>query len=122
MSRCSTQPRSFRLKTAIKTFHLAEIDEMDIWIDNNLEVDCAGKRSRKVAAISHLVSTTVQGLSSPGPWIKLGKGTVGSYIHDVVCQWPNNKPTGSAVYVAADFKSAVSRISDRIFELNHKKK
>ena len=46
-----------------KAFHLAQIDEFDLWIDNNVEVDCAGKRSRKLSAISHLASgTTVQGL------------------------------------------------------------
>jgi len=100
-----------------KAFHLAQIDEFDLWIDNNVEVDCAGKRSRKLSAISHLASgTTIQGLSSPGPWNKLAKGTVGLRIHDVVCQWPNSKPTGSSVYVATDFKSAVSRISRRIYE------
>jgi hypothetical protein len=106
-----------------KTFHFAQIDEFDLWIDNNMEVDCTGQRWRKLSAVSHLGGgSTTQGLSSPGPWDKLGKGTVGLGIHDVVCQWPNKKPEESSLYVATDFNSAVSRISSRIFELNHKKK
>jgi hypothetical protein len=31
-----------------KVFHFAEIGEFDLWIDNNVEVDCAGQRSRKL--------------------------------------------------------------------------
>src|SRR5271170_4022152 len=76
-----------------KAFHLAEINEFDLWIDNNVEVDCAGNRSRKLSAISHMASgTTVQGLSSPGPWDKLGKGTVGPGFQSAV---------NSATYVSA---------------------
>jgi hypothetical protein len=106
-----------------KVFHFAEIDEFDLWVDNKVEVDCAGERWRKLSAVSHLGGGSTQpGLSSPGPWSKLRKGTVGLKIHDVVCQWPNSKPTGSSVYVATDFKSAVSRISRRVFELNREKK
>ena len=106
-----------------KVFHVAEIDEFDLWVDNKVEVDCAGEQSRKLSAVSHMGGgSTIPGLSSPGPWGKLGKGTVGMKIHDIVCQWPNSKPTGSSVYVATDFKSAVSRISNRIYELNREKK
>lgn len=106
-----------------KVFHFAEIDEFDLWLDNKVELDCAGMRMRKLSSVSHLGGgSTMPGLSSPGPWDKLGKGTVGLKILGIVCQWPNSKPTGSSVYVATDFKSAVSRISHRIFELNHEKK
>jgi hypothetical protein len=106
-----------------KVFHFAEIGEFDLWVDNKVEIDCAGKRLRKLSAVSHLAGgSTVPGLSSPGPWGKLGEGTVGLKIHGVVCQWPNSKPTESSVYVATDFKSAVSRISNRVYQLNHEKK
>lgn len=106
-----------------KVFHLAEINKFELWVDNKVEIDCDGKRTRKLSAVSHLTGgDTVPGLSSPGPWGALREGTVGLKIHDVVCQWPNSKPTGSSVYVATDFKSAVSRISHRIYELNREKK
>jgi hypothetical protein len=106
-----------------KVFHFAEIGEFDLWIDNNVEMDCPGKRSRKLSAVSHLGGgSTVQGLASPGPWVNLGSGTVGLKIHDVVCQWPDSKPTGNSVYVATDLKSAVSRISGKVYEWNHEKK
>jgi hypothetical protein len=105
-----------------KIFHLAEISEFDLWRDSKIEIDCPGARMRKLSAVSHLTGgTTVPGLSTPGPWGQLRKGSVGSYVHDVICQWPNSKPTGSAVYPAADFKTAVSRISARVGELNRKK-
>jgi hypothetical protein len=105
-----------------KLFHLAEISEFDLWLDNKVEIDCPGARMRKLSAVSHLAGgTTMPGLSTPGPWDQLRKGSVGLYIHDVICQWPNSKPTGSAVYPAADFGTAVSHISARIGELNRKR-
>ena len=105
-----------------KTFHLAQIDEYELWLDNTMEVDCTGKQMRKLSSVSHLAGgDTVKGLSSPGPWGKVGKGTVGLDILDAVCQWPNTKPKGNALYEATDLKSAISRISRKISELNNKK-
>ncbi len=112
----------------IKRFHLADIGVFTLWVDNIMEVDCSTERWRKVSSVSHLAGGTLEdeyGPSSPGyslDWNALGPDSTGAYIHDVVCKWPADKPTGDAVYEAPSFQAVMEQISNRLYERENEKK
>ena len=105
-----------------RIYHLAEISEFDLWVDDRVESDCAGGRIRKLSALSHLAGGgTVPGLASPADWDAGGAGSAVASVNDVVCQWPDSKPTGNSVYAAPDFETAVTRISGSVTDIKQKK-
>jgi hypothetical protein len=101
-----------------------------------MELDCAGKRLRKLSSVSHLAgggTINIPGATSPwddargglrGTWrhYKLfrepqapgaprSKESIAAKMLATVCPWPEIKPTGNAVLEAPDFPALIDRIS-----------
>jgi len=111
-----------------KTFHLAEITDFTLWIDRSIEVDCGSKQVRMVSIISHLAGGDTIDLSSYNKdvnvWHALEPGLqiAGSDLtqtRDLVCKYPDQKPTGDQVFTFPDFQSALEVLSQVI--TNNKK-
>jgi hypothetical protein len=106
-----------------KTFHLADISSYTLWIDFTMEVDCGSERWQLVSAISHLAGGSTMDFTSRNPnvhvWKTLDSGSNDMLNHDLVCQYPDKKPTGDNVLQFADFQSALEAVSNVI--VNHRK-
>jgi hypothetical protein len=77
-----------------------------------MELDCAGKRLRKLSSVSHLAGGGT--LNIPGatsPWGAAQKESIAAKMLATVCPWPEIKPTGNAVLDAPDFPALIDRIS-----------
>lgn len=108
-----------------KTFHLAEISQFTLWTDTTIEVDCGGSQVRMTSIINHLAGSDTMDLSSQNKdvnvWHTLQPGlqVAGADLikmHDLVCKYPDQKPTGNDVLSFPDFQSALERISAVIEE------
>ena len=113
-----------------KTFHLAEISEFTLWTDTTIEVDCGGNQVRMTSIINHLAGGDTMDLSSMNKnvnvWNTLvaGMGIDGADLvkmRDLVCKYPDQKPTIDNVFNFPDFQSALERIS-AMLEKNQKGK
>lgn len=95
-----------------KIFHLAHGDSYDIWNEYTIEVDCASERLQLLSNVVHEGSKTSDAPNENlHTWTILSKGSNIAHIRDVVCQWPEHKPTGDEVLVFPDFTSAVEHVS-----------
>ena len=113
-------------QNGLKTFHLAEISEFDLWTDTGMEVDCAGNRMRMTSILNHLAGDgDAIDLSSRNAdvnvWHTLQPGLQVDgadlvKMHDLVCKYPDEKPTGDDVMNFDSFQVALERISTMISE------
>jgi hypothetical protein len=98
-----------------KTFHLAEITVFTLWTDTAIEVDCGGSQARMTSIISHLAGGDTLDLSSQNKdvnvWHALDAGSGLAATRDLVCKYPDQKPTGDEVFKFPDFQTALERIS-----------
>jgi hypothetical protein len=108
-----------------KTFHLAEITTFNMWNDTGIEVDCSGNQMRMISIVTYLGGGDGIDNSSQNKdvnvWHTLEPGLqVGGAdlvkMHDLVCKYPDQKPTGDDVLNFPDFQSALERISAMIEE------
>ena len=106
-----------------KSFHLAEISTFTLWTDTAIEVDCPGNRARMTSIINHLAGGDTIDLSSQNKdvnvWHTLEPGLqVGGadlvQMHDLVCKYPDQKPTADNVMSFPDFQSAMEAVSKMI--------
>ena len=103
-----------------KTFHLADISLDTLWTDTGIEVDCGSSQARMTSVISHPAGGDALDLSSQNQdvnlWHDLDAGSGMAQTRDLVCRYPDQKPTGNKVMTFPDFHSALEAISRMISE------
>jgi hypothetical protein len=99
-----------------KSFHLAEITVSSLWTDYVIEVDCGGNRVRMTSVISYPGGDSSLENSDVNIWHTLEPGAqlAGADLvktRDLVCKYPDQKPTGNTVLDFPDFQTALERVS-----------
>jgi hypothetical protein len=103
-----------------KTFHLADISAFTLWTDTTIEVDCGGNQMRMTSIINHLAGGDAMDLSSfnkdVNVWHTLQPGLQidGADLvqtRDLVCKYPDQKPTGNQVMSFPNFQAAMEAVS-----------
>ena len=106
-----------------KKAHLAYVEELDVWDDDWLEVNCTAGEYRYVSSVEHLPGdTTIPGGSTldraetvnAGVWRTAAKGTLAAKIFDAVCDWSPGLLTDSTRLSADSLEAVVHRVSDRL--------
>jgi hypothetical protein len=105
-----------------KIAHLAYVGSYSLWHDDKMELDCAGKRLRKLSSVSHLAGGgTIDNPEAKSSWGTPQKDSIAASVVTTVCQWPGIKPTGKAVLASPDFPTLIDRISAVITKNKEKK-
>jgi hypothetical protein len=103
-----------------KTFHLADISTFTLWTDTTIEVDCGGNQMRMTSIINHLAGGDAMDLSSFNKDVNVWHTLVpGAQLNgadliqtrDLVCKYPDQKPTGDQVMSFPNFQAAMEAIS-----------
>ncbi len=102
---------------------VSNISEFDLWQNDGMEFDCSRHQYQILSATSHVggEDIDVTNIHANG-WEPAKPDEIDGAVYDTVCNWTPDKLTGSAVYSAADFKTAQHLISDRLYELGEEKK
>lgn len=105
-------------QNGLKTFHVAEISEFNLWNDLTMEVDCGSRRWQLISIVSHLAGGDTLDMTSQNPnihvWETPNAGSDGAHIQELVCRYPDKKPTGKSVFHFPNFQSALEAVSEVI--------
>jgi tetratricopeptide (TPR) repeat protein len=98
-----------------RTAHVAFVDAMTLWNDVEFEFDCAGKRFKKLSAVTHPMMVRSEG----GEW-QNARNSIELQMTNAVCRWPE-KVTKSIVS-ASDFQTLIRRASGIVDQQQREKK
>lgn len=100
-----------------RSFQFAIVHDIGEMYEFTMEADCSALRWRQThSKYSSGMGDAVEH-ADVEDWETLQDGTNGDYMHKLVCDYPDNQPTGDQVYQAADYQTALQEISQRLTEM-----
>jgi len=100
-----------------RSFHLAIVGTKNWHAESIIDADCSAERWHMLSTTFYNEDGSVEPDTQNQDWDTFDAGTIGAYMHDAVCNWPNQKPPDDELYQASDFMTAIKEISDKLTNL-----